>query len=81
MLLAAAGLGALDLTGAVTPAVLLILLCGIGVGQGLTGPIAQTLQPELVPASERPQAIAPSWSGRPSATARPPSASSCRRWR
>jgi predicted MFS family arabinose efflux permease len=58
MLLAAAGLGAVDLAGAVTPAVLLILLCGIGVGQGLTGPIAQTLQPELVPASERPQAIA-----------------------
>ena len=41
-----------------TPAVLLTLLCGVGVGQGLTAPIAQTLQPELVPPSERPQAIA-----------------------
>jgi MFS family permease len=58
MLASAAALGALDLAGLVTPAVLLILLCGIGVGQGLTGPIAQTLQPELVPPSERPQAIA-----------------------
>jgi MFS family permease len=58
MLLSAAALGALDVGGAVTPAVLLILLCGIGVGQGLTAPIAQTLQPELVPASERPKAIA-----------------------
>jgi MFS family permease len=58
MLASAAALGALDLAGLVTPAVLLILLCGVGVGQGLTGPIAQTLQPELVPASERPQAIA-----------------------
>jgi MFS family permease len=58
MLLSAAGLGVLDVAGAVTPAVLLIMLCGIGVGQGITGPTAQTLQPELVPASERPQAIA-----------------------
>src|ERR1700733_6456508 len=58
MLASAAALGALDVAGLVPPAVLLILLCGVGVGQGLTGPIAQTLQPELVPASERPQAIA-----------------------
>ncbi len=58
MLASAAALGALDLAGLVTPAVVLILLCGVGVGQGLTGPIAQTLQPELVPSSERPQAIA-----------------------
>ena len=58
MLVAAAALGLLDALGAVTPALLLFLLCGIGVGQGLTGPIAQTLQPELVPAPERPQAIA-----------------------
>ena len=58
MLVAAAVLGALDVAGLVTPAVLLICLCGIGVGQGLTGPIAQTLQPELVPAEQRPQAIA-----------------------
>ena len=58
MLLSAATLGVLDLAGVVTPAVLLVLLCGIGVGQGLTGPIAQTLQPELVPPAERTQAIA-----------------------
>ena len=58
MLASAAALGALDVAGLVTPAVLLILLCGVGVGQGLTGPIAQTLQPELVPAPERTQAIA-----------------------
>jgi MFS family permease len=58
MLLSAAALGALDLAGLVTPALLLILLSGVGIGQGLTGPIAQTLQPELVPAPERPQAIA-----------------------
>jgi MFS family permease len=58
MLGSAAALGVLYVAGLVTPAVLLILLCGVGVGQGLTGPIAQTLQPELVPPSERPQAIA-----------------------
>lgn len=58
MLVSAAALGVLDVAGAVTPAVLLIVLCGIGVGQGITGPTAQTLQPELVPASERSQAIA-----------------------
>jgi len=58
MLIAAAALGFLDLAGLVTPALLLILLSGIGVGQGITGPVAQTLQPELVPAPERPQAIA-----------------------
>jgi MFS family permease len=45
MLLAAAALGALDIAGLVTPAVLLICLSGIGVGQALTGSIAQTLQP------------------------------------
>jgi MFS family permease len=58
MLVAAAGLGALALAGAVTPGLLLLLLCGIGVGQGLVGPTAQTLQPELVPPAERSQAIA-----------------------
>jgi MFS family permease len=58
MLAAAAALGILDIADAVTPALLLLLLCGIGVGQGLTGPIAQTLQPELVPPAERPPAIA-----------------------
>ena len=48
----------LDVAGAVTPAVLLIVLCGIGVGQGLTVSTAQTLQPELVPKAQRAQAIA-----------------------
>jgi MFS family permease len=58
MLISAAALGVLDVAGVVTPALLLLLLCGVSVGQGLTGPIAQTLQPELVPSAERPQAIA-----------------------
>ena len=58
MLLSAAALGVLDVAGAVTPAVLLIVLCGIGVGQGLTASTAQTLQPELVPKEQRAQAIA-----------------------
>jgi MFS family permease len=58
MLLAAVALGVLDVAGAVTPALLLVLLSAIGVGQGVTGPTAQTLQPELVPAAERTQAIA-----------------------
>ena len=53
--------GRADLAGLVTPAVLLTLLCGVGVGQGLTGPIAQTLQPELVP---RPNGRRRSRSGR-----------------
>jgi MFS family permease len=58
MLLAAAALGGLAAAGAVTPGLLLVLLSGIGVGQGLTGPTATTLQPELVPSEERSQAIA-----------------------
>jgi MFS family permease len=58
MLLAAAALGLVDVTVGLTPASLLVLLCGIGVGQGLVGPTAQTLQPELVPPAERPAAIA-----------------------
>ena len=58
MLLAAAVLGLLDLAGDVTPLLLIVLLSAIGVGQGITGPTAQTLQPELVPPAERPQAIA-----------------------
>ncbi len=51
MLLSAAALGVLDVAGAVTPAVLLFVLCGIGMGQGITGPTAQTLQPQLLPAA------------------------------
>lgn len=58
MLVSAAALGVLDVVGVVTPTLLLVLLCGIGIGQGVTAPIAQTLQPELVPPADRPQAIA-----------------------
>jgi len=58
MLLAALALGVLALAGAVTPFVLLALVFALGAGQAWTSPTWQTLQPELVPASERPQAIA-----------------------
>lgn len=58
MMVAAAALGGLAAAGLVTPVALLLLLSAIGVGQGLTGPTVTTLQPELVPPAERPQAIA-----------------------
>jgi MFS family permease len=58
MLLAAVALGALALAGLVTPLVLLALVFALGTGQAWTSPTWQTLQPELVPAAERPQAIA-----------------------
>jgi MFS family permease len=58
MLLAAAGLGVLTLAGLVTPWLILALLFAVGTGQALNSPTWQTLQPELVPAPERPQAIA-----------------------
>jgi MFS family permease len=58
MLLAALALGALALVGLVTPVVLLALVFALGAGQAWTSPTWQTLQPELVPAAERPQAIA-----------------------
>src|SRR5271154_3704651 len=58
MLLAALALGVLALAGAVTPFVLLALVFALGAGQAWTSPTWQTLQHELVPASERPQAIA-----------------------
>jgi MFS family permease len=58
MLLAALALGALALAGLVTPVVLLALVFALGAGQAWTSPTWQTLQPELVPAAERPQAIA-----------------------
>jgi MFS family permease len=57
MLAAATALGALALAGLVTPWVLLALIFAVGTGQALTSPTWQTLQPELVPAGERPQAI------------------------
>jgi MFS family permease len=57
MLVAAAALGALAIAGLVTPWVLLALVFALGIGQALTSPTWQTLQPELVSAPERPQAI------------------------
>jgi predicted MFS family arabinose efflux permease len=57
MLLAAVALGLLALAGLVTPWVLLALVFAVGTGQALTSPTWQTLQPELVPPAERPQAI------------------------
>jgi predicted MFS family arabinose efflux permease len=58
MLLAAALLAGLALAGAVTPLVLLALIFAVGVGQTLTSPTWQTLQPELVSPEDRTQAIA-----------------------
>ncbi len=57
MLVAATALGLLAIAGLVTPWVLLALLFAVGTGQALTSPTWQTLQPELVAAAERPQAI------------------------
>jgi MFS family permease len=57
MLMAAVALGALALAGLVTPWVLLALIFAVGTGQALTSPTWQTLQPELVPAADRQQAI------------------------
>ena len=57
MLIAAAALGLLAIAGLVTPWVLLALLFAVGTGQALTSPTWQTLQPELVGADERSQAI------------------------
>ena len=56
MLLAAAALGVLSIAGLVTPW-LLALIFAVGTGHALTSPTWQTLQPELVPPEERPQAI------------------------
>ena len=58
MLLAAALLAGLALAGVVTPWVLLALIFAVGVGQTLTSPTWQTLQPELVAPEDRTQAIA-----------------------
>ena len=58
MLIAAAVLAALALAGLVTPWVLLGLIFAVGVGQTLTSPTWQTLQPELVAPEDRTQAIA-----------------------
>ena len=58
MALASFALAGLAIAGLVTPWVLLALLFLIGSGQAWSAPTWQSLQPELVPASERPQAIA-----------------------
>ena len=58
MLAAAVVLAVLSWAGALTPDVLLVLLFVIGIGGALSAPTWQTLQPELVPAEDRPQAIA-----------------------
>jgi MFS family permease len=58
MLLAALALAGLALAGQVTPWVLLALIFAVGVGQTLTSPTWQTLQPELVAPQDRTQAIA-----------------------
>ena len=57
MLVAATALGVLALVGFITPWVLLAFVFAVGTGQALTSPTWQTLQPELVPAVERTQAI------------------------
>jgi predicted MFS family arabinose efflux permease len=57
MLAAAAALGALALAGDVSPWTLLALIFALGIGQALTSPTWQTLQPELVAPPERAQAI------------------------
>ncbi len=58
MLLAAIVLAALAVGGLLTPWLLLGLIFAVGAGQTFTSPTWQTLQPELVPATDRPQAIA-----------------------
>jgi MFS family permease len=57
MLAAAAALGVLAIAGLVTPWTLLALIFALGIGQALTSPVWQTLQPELVSPPERAQAI------------------------
>src|SRR5262249_15129898 len=58
MMVAALVLAILAQAGMVTPWTLLALLFAVGAGQAWTAPTWQTLQPELVPAAERSQAIA-----------------------
>ncbi len=58
MFLVAIVLAALTFTGAVTPALLLLLTFGIGVGVALTGPAWQATSPHLVPPDELPGAVA-----------------------
>lgn len=57
MLLVATALGVLTILKLVSPWSLLALIFGVGIGQALTAPAWQTLQPELVEPDERTQAI------------------------
>jgi MFS family permease len=57
MFLVATALGILAILKLVSPWSLLALIFGVGVGQALTSPTWQTLQPELVDPDERIQAI------------------------
>jgi hypothetical protein len=57
MLIAAATLGILALAEVVMPWVLLTLVFAVGAGHAFVSPTWQTLQPELVAAPERQQAI------------------------
>jgi MFS family permease len=56
MVLAAGALAVLTAAGAVTPAVLLACTAALGVGQGLSAPTFQAVQPELVEPVEIPAA-------------------------
>ena len=58
MLLAAAILGALTLSGATGPWTLLWLTFALGLGSAMNGPAWQAIMPELVPKKELPGAIA-----------------------
>jgi MFS family permease len=58
MIAASVVLAVLTIADLVTPWVLLALLFAVGTGQAWTSPAWQSLQPELVPQEERPQAIA-----------------------
>ncbi len=57
MFLVATALGILAILKLVSPWSLLALIFGVGIGQALTAPTWQTLQPELVDPDERIQAI------------------------
>ena len=57
MFLVAAALGVLTILKIVSPWSLLALIFGVGIGQALTAPTWQTLQPELVDPDEKAQAI------------------------
>jgi len=57
MLTAALLLAGLAFAGLLTPLILLALIFAVGIGQTLTSPVWQTLQPELVAPEDRTQAI------------------------